>query len=120
MYGLSRFVENLNSAITLNVQNCVNRRMDCLDLQKLNIHNCVNSTGNCVHYMYREFEFPGSVECIDLHQSNGKLCTVDVQVLQIQICRKNKYPELRKFNKKLWTLYVRILWVWRKFEYPEF
>ena len=55
--------------------------MDCLDLQKLNIHNCVNSTGNCVHYMYRESEFLGSVECIDLHQSNGKLCTVDVQVL---------------------------------------
>ena len=34
--------------------------------------------------------------------------------------RKFQYPELRKFNEKLSTLDLHIVWICIKFEYPEF
>ena len=37
----------------------------------------------------------------------------------VWICRKFEYPELHKFNKKLCTLDVRILCICKKFAYPE-
>ena len=87
--------------------------------KSLNIQNCINSTGNCVHYMYefsgfcRKSEFCGYVECTKLCTCNGKLC------MDCLICRKFKYLELRKFNNKLGTLDVWIVWICKKFEYVE-
>ena len=46
--------------------------------EKLTVQNCGNSAGNSVHYMYG---MSGFVEKIE-------------------------YPELRKFNGKLYTLYI--------------
>ena len=63
MYGLSRFVENLNSMDMLNVQ------------------NCVNLTRNWVHQMYRLFEFAKKFEYQKLRTFNEKLCTLDVQIV---------------------------------------
>ena len=47
-------------------------------IEKLNIQNWKNSTRNCFHYI--------CTECLDL--------------------QKTEYPELRKFNGKLFTLYM--------------
>ena len=60
MYGLSGFVENLNSTNMLNEQNRVNSMETCVHqmyilsrfAENFNIHNCVNSTRNCVQQMY--------------------------------------------------------------------
>ena len=42
-----------------------------------------------------------------------------IYVLNVWICRKIEYPELRKLNKKLCTLYAQNVWISRKIEYPE-
>ena len=55
----------------------------------LNVQNCVNPTENCVHQMY---EFFGLV-------------------------KKIEYLELRKFNGKLCSIYVRTIWIYREFEF---
>ena len=39
-------------------------------------------------------------------------------VRKVRICRKFEYPELRKFNGKLCTLYARNVWISGKIEYP--
>ena len=72
---------------------------------KLNIQNCENSTGNCVYYI--------CTECLDL-QKNWISRTAKIQweivysiyVRNVWICCKIEYPELRKFNGKLCTLYM--------------
>ena len=68
----------------------------------LNILNCVNSMRNCVHQMYKFSGFTKKIEHLELRRSDGKLCTLDVQI--VWICKNIEYPELRKFNKKLCTL----------------
>ena len=60
MYRLFGFAKNLNSANTLNEQNCVNSTRNFVRqmhkffgfAKNLNIQNCVNSTSNYVHQMY--------------------------------------------------------------------
>ena len=74
-------------------------------VEKLNIQRVKNSTGNCVHYI--------CTECLDL-QKNWISRTAKIQweivygiyVRNVWICCKIEYPELRKFNGKLCTLYM--------------
>ena len=73
--------------------------------ENLNVQNCKNSTANCVHYIF--------TECLSL-QKIWLSRTVKIQleivytiyVRNVSICRKILYPELRKFNGKLCTLYI--------------
>ena len=69
--------------------------------EKLKIQNCINSTGNCEHYMYGLFGFAEKL--------NIQNC-----VNSTRNCRNIEYPELRKFDEKLCTLDVRIVWICRK------
>ena len=140
MYGLSGSIEKMNSVDMLNVQNCVNwgnfvhRMYRLLGFAKnLNIVNCVNSRGNFVHYMYGLSKFIGKLNFVDT--SNVQNCinptgnrvyqmyrlsgfaenlnllnsALDVRILWIR--RKIEHPELRKLNRKLCTLCVRIVWI---------
>ena len=74
-------------------------------VEKLNIHNCKNSKGNCLHYI--------CTEGLDL-QKNWSSRTAKIQqkivdiiyVRKVWICKKIEYPELRKFNTKMCTLYI--------------
>ena len=73
--------------------------------EKLNIQNCENSMGNCVYYI--------CTQRLDLLKNwisrtakiRGKILYV-IQVWNVWICRKIEYPDLRKFNGKLCTLYM--------------
>ena len=107
MYGMFGLTEKLN------VHNCINWMGNCIRnmygmsgfVENLNIQNCENSTVNCVHYT--------CTECLYL-QKNCITRTVKIQleivyiiyVWNVWICRKIEYAELRKFNKKLCTLYA--------------
>ena len=74
-------------------------------LAKLNLHNYENSTGNCLHYICTEF--------LNL-QKNWISRTREIQweivhIIYIQnvwISSKIESPQLRKFNGKLFTLYM--------------
>ena len=76
MYGLSGFVENLNSTNMLNVQN---------------VQNCVNSSGNCVPQILGLCGFAKNIQYPQLPKFNGKLCTLNVWIAWI--CKKFEYPK---------------------------
>ena len=65
-----------------------------------NIQKYVNSTVNCVHQMYKlsgfakKFKFCGYVGCTELQKFNAN--TIDVRI--VWIWRKFEYLELHKFN----------------------
>ena len=104
MYG---FAKNLK------IQNCENWTGNCVHYmhglsglaEKLNIPNYIYSMGNCVHYKYTKY--------LNL-QKNWISRTTKIQweivynmyVRNVRICWKIEYPELRKFNGKLFTLYM--------------
>ena len=69
--------------------------------EKLNIQNCINSTRNCVHHMYG---LSGFAEKLNIQNC----------VNSTRNCRNIEYPEVRKFDRKLCTLDVRIVWICRK------
>ena len=54
---------------------------------------------------------------MELCKFNMKLCTLFVRIFWIY--RKFEYLELHKLNQKLCTLDVQIFWICRKIEYPE-
>ena len=74
-------------------------------VEKSNIQNSVNSTGNCVHYICKEW--------LDLRKSRisramkipQKIVYV-ISVRNVWIIKKIECPELQKFNGKLCTLYM--------------
>ena len=98
--------------------------------EKSNIQNSVNSTGNCIHFMYGMSGFAENLnimncvnsivylvhkcrECLDLQKiwmsRTAKIHREIVYILYVRnvwICRKIEYPKLRKFNRKLCTLYM--------------
>ena len=43
------------------------------------------------------------------------MCTLDVQI--VWIYRKFEYPNLRKFIKKLWTVYIQPTQIYREYEF---
>ena len=76
---------------------CINRMNLFKNLNSLNIQNCEISRENCVYQMYRQYEFVENFEFVDcvkmeieehnkLSKLNGKLITLDVQI--IRICKK--------------------------------
>ena len=92
MYEMSKVAKNLS------IQNCVNSTVylvhkcrECLDLQKIWMSRTAKIHREIAHIMF---------------------------VLNVWICRKIEYPELRKLNWKLCTLYARNIWISRKIEYP--
>ena len=89
--------------------------------ERLNIQNCVNLTRYCMHYMYGLFWFTENMNSkntlnMELHKFNVKLCTLYVRI--VWICRF-EYLKLYKFNEKLCTLDVWIMWICKKFICPE-
>ena len=98
--------------------------------EKSNIQNNVNSTGNCIHFMYGMSGFAENLnimncvnstvylihkgwDCLDLQKiwmfRTAKIHREIVYIIYVRnvwICRKIEYPELRKFNGKLCTLYM--------------
>ena len=76
-------------------------------VEKLNIQNYENSTENFEPYI--------CTKCLDL-QNNWISRTAKIQceiiyiiyVRKVWICRNIEYPELRKYNEKLCTLYVYV------------
>ena len=113
-------------------------------VEKLNIQNSENSTGNSILYMYGMSGF--AENWISRIAKIQREIVYIIYVQKVWICRKIEYPELRKFNGKLYTLYmygtsgfaeklniyncensigivymiyVRNVWIWRKIEYPE-
>ena len=73
--------------------------------EKLNIQNCENSMGNCVQYI--------CTQRLDLLQNwisrTAKIQREIVYIIYVRnvwICKKIEYPELRKFNGKLCTVYM--------------
>ena len=69
--------------------------------------------GNCVHYMYKFSRFVEKLNiqnCINL-MGNCIRCT------DCWICKKIEYSELCKFISKLWTIYVRIVLIYREYEF---
>ena len=73
--------------------------------KKLNIQNCKNSTGNCVHYICTKWLYLKK----NWISRAAKIQRKIVYVIYVQndwICRKIEYPEGRKFNGKLCTLYT--------------
>ena len=104
---------------TLNVRNVrICREIEYPELHKLNkkfrtlfLHEMSgfaeirNSTGNCTHYIY--------TKCLDFWQNwistTTKIQREIVYIIYVRnfwICRKIEYPELGKFNGKLYTLYI--------------
>ena len=74
-------------------------------VEKSNIQNSVSSTGNCVHYICKEW--------LDLKKSRisraAKIPQKIVYVIYVRnvwIIKKIECPELQKFNEKLCTLYM--------------
>ena len=73
--------------------------------EKLNIPNYENSTGNCVHYICTEW--------LDLQKNwISRESKIQREIVYIKyvwnvwFCRKIEYPELRKFDGNLCTLYM--------------
>ena len=70
LFGL---IEHLNSANTLNLQNCVNLTWNCVHnmhrlsgfVENLNTLYCVNSTRNCVHNIYEFSRFIENLNYVD-------------------------------------------------------
>ena len=78
---------------------CIDRINFLKNLNLLNVQNCENSRKNCVHQMYRQYEFVEKFEFVNcvkivkiqmkikehnkLSKLNGKLITLDVQIVQI-------------------------------------
>ena len=113
--------------------------------EKLNIPYCIYSMGNCVHYI--------CTKCLDLQKiwicrttKIQREIVYTIYVWNVWFYRKIEYPELKKFNEKLFSLYmygmsgfaknwisrtakiqreivyiiyVREVLFWRKIEYPE-
>ena len=72
---------------------CIDRMNLFKNLNSLNVQNCENSRKNCVHQMYRQYEFVENFEFVDcvkmeieehnkLSKLNGKLITLDVLIIQ--------------------------------------
>ena len=58
------------------------------------------------------FGFAKKNECPELRKFYRKLCTLYVR--NVWICRKIEYPQVCKFNRILCTLYVRNIWICRE------
>jgi len=71
-----------------------------------------------VQYIYGLSRFTKKIKYPELCKFNGKLCTLDVQI--VCICKKIECPELRKFNGKFCTLDVCIVWIYKKTELCEY
>ena len=107
MYRMSRFAEKLN------VQNFINLSGNCLlnmygmsgFAEKLNIQNCENSTGNCVRYMCTKSLDLQKIWIFKTTKIEQEIVYI-IYARNVLICRKFEYPELRKFNWKLSTLYM--------------
>ena len=72
--------------------------------RKIDCHSCENFVGNCVHYMYGMSEFVKNW-LSKLRKFDEKLCTLYMKRLS-GIAEEIEYPELQKFNGKLYTLYI--------------
>ena len=48
--------------------------------------------------------FVDKIECPEQRKFDRKLCTSNVR--NVWICREIDYPELHKFNRKFYTLYM--------------
>ena len=118
----------LNSADTLNIQNCIKPKGNCVYqmyglsefVEKLNIQNCVNSMGNCVHHTYGLSGFTQKLNSVDtLNVQNcvnpTRYCVHQMYRLS-RFAKKVGYLELCNFNGKLCKLYVRIVWIKKKKE----
>ena len=104
MYRMSRLAEKLN------VQNSINWTGNCIYnlygmsrfAKNLNIQNCENWTGYCVHYMRGMFTLAEKLNIPYCMYSIGYI----IYVRNVWICKKIEYPELRKCNGKLCTIYM--------------
>ena len=113
VYGLSRFAKKLK------IENCVNSTGNWVYYMygmygfadKLNIQIWINSTENSVHYvhyLYGQSGFAKKSIIQNAVNSLGIVYIISTQCLDLQ--KKLIFPELRKFNGKLCTLYVRNIW----------
>ena len=69
------------------------------------VQNCENSTGNCVQYICTESNDLLKYWISRTMKLHREIVYI-IYVRNVWICRKIEYPELRKFNRKLCTLYM--------------
>ena len=71
--------------------------------KKLNVQNWENSKVNCVHYMNR---MSGCVEKLNIQSCENLSENCVLYLRTVVISKKIECPELRKFYRKLCTLYT--------------
>ena len=91
---LHKFYEKFSTLYVRNVW--ISRKIDC--------HSCANSVGNCVHYMHGMSEFVKNW-LSKLRKFDGKLCALYMNGMS-GFAEEIEYPELQKFNGKLYTLHT--------------
>ena len=79
----------------------------------LNIQNYENSTGNCLHYIWKEWQ-DSQKNWISRGSKIQQQIGYVIYVRNVWICIEIERPEQHKFNEKFFTLYIRNIWICRK------